>query len=108
MAYNCYYCRSIPNSFKNQVLRLLKNRLPILLSACLFLSVSVNAQPPCGFDVIHQRLMTTDNNYAAQVNETNAAIRQFLNSHVINNPQAGRVTALYTIPVVVHVMHTGG
>src|SRR5262245_37788239 len=86
----------------------MKNRLPVLI--CLFLSFSsvLIAQPPCGFDVINQRLLAIDNDYARQVNQTNAAIRQYINAHPQGAPSGARVTALYTIPVVVHVMHTGG
>jgi hypothetical protein len=80
-----------------------------LLIVVLFsLFFTAKAQPPCGFDDIHQKLLATDPAYARQVKETNISIRRFIDAHPgLRNPSS-RTMALYTIPVVVHVMHTGG
>lgn len=61
----------------------------------------------CGFDAIHQRRMQSDPVYKAGIDEQQAWIRNYIQQNryqLLNAPQA----ALYTIPVVVHVIHTGG
>jgi hypothetical protein len=64
------------------------------------------AQARCGFDEINEKLMQTDPQYAATINANNEFIRNYIASHP---PAAARTNAaLYTIPVVVHVVHTGG
>jgi len=81
----------------------------------LFISLSVSfftsylqAQPPCGFDQIHNQLLKQDPVYAKQVESNEQAMRRYIDSHPELLRPANRTSALYTIPVVVHVMHTGG
>jgi hypothetical protein len=69
-------------------------------------SIAGFAQPRCGFDEINEKLMKTDPQYAATINANNEFIRNYIASHP--QAQARTNTALYTIPVVVHVVHTGG
>lgn len=78
----------------------------------VFLSVSARlyAQPPCGFDKLHNNLLTTDPSYARQIEQNDISIRQYIKAHpeLLRRGSSSRTMALYTIPVVVHVMHTGG
>ncbi len=81
------------------------------LFAFLFSSFSVLAQPPCGFDILHNKMMDSDPAYARKMAENEAAIRQYIQEHpglMKWENRGNRTTALFTIPVVVHVMHTGG
>jgi Pregnancy-associated plasma protein-A/Secretion system C-terminal sorting domain len=81
----------------------------LLFLALLFLfSANLNAQPPCGFDKLHTRLLLTDPVYARQIEANKIAIQKFIEAHPQRKGQAARPQAAYTIPVVVHVMHTGG
>jgi hypothetical protein len=88
----------------------MKNSFLLSILFFLFLSFDLNAQPPCGFDLIHQQLLATDPGYAQRINQNNIAIRKYIDNHPeLRLPStSSRTTALYTIPVVVHVMHTGG
>ena len=78
---------------------------PILLF--LFLT-NLDAQPPCAFDQLHKTLLAKDPAYARKIEENKIAIRKFIESQPQRRGPAARPNAAYTIPVVVHVMHTGG
>lgn len=83
----------------------------IQLSLCLLFSLTLlQAQPPCGFDINHNRLLTSDPGFARQMELNEASIQQYITAHPewLRPRTTGRPTAVYTIPVVVHVMHTGG
>ncbi len=87
------------------------NRTAQLILFLLFSIYSLQAQPPCAFDIHHKRLLNTDPVYARQIQENEQAIQRIINAHpewLRPAPGTGRLTATYTIPVVVHVMHTGG
>lgn len=76
---------------------------------CLFMTFSVvSAQPPCGFDLAHEKLLRTDPGFARQMELNEASIRAYIAAHPEWLRPASRTEASYTIPVVVHVMHTGG
>ena len=84
------------------------------LFAVLFTKFSY-AQPICGFDAIHQHEMSTNPQYRQQVIENEARIQTIIKeqeSRKASNPSTlrteGTQATLYTIPVVVHVIHTGG
>jgi hypothetical protein len=78
------------------------------------------AQPTCGFDVVHRRKMREDPVYRENVRTGEARIREYILQHpqLMQPPRSVSIaktgaspsplTALYTIPVVVHVVHTGG
>jgi hypothetical protein len=78
-----------------------------ILFCCLvvFSIVNVNAQSICGFDKMHEKRMAADPAYAAKVSATNESIKQYLTAHPSS---LQRTNTTYTIPVVVHVVHTGG
>ncbi len=79
----------------------------LFLLFLLFLSFIVEAQPPCGFDDVHNRLMARDPDYARKVLENDVALREYITAHP-ELRSSNRPEAAYIIPVVVHVMHTGG
>lgn len=71
------------------------------------MSLNVQAQPICGFDPVHQEQLRKDPAYRKAIESTDASIRKYIDQHK-NDVQLRTATALYTIPVVVHVVHTGG
>ncbi|MBS1773266.1 MAG: T9SS type A sorting domain-containing protein [Bacteroidetes bacterium] len=66
----------------------------------------------CGTDVAHQKLMTSDPNYAAAYNDFNARWANYAGTHPIpkglKTTLSNGIDTVYEIPVVVHVVHTGG
>lgn len=99
--------------------------LPWLSAIFLCLSTPLFAQPPqsigrCGFDVVHRRMLSEDPRYRKNVEETEKFIQEYIKTHPIEKPavqstggKPGQTAAksqapLYTIPIVVHVVHTGG
>ncbi|MBS1915200.1 MAG: zinc-dependent metalloprotease [Bacteroidetes bacterium] len=98
----------------------MKNLAFVLTGIILILFQFANAQPICGFDAVHQKRMATDSVYHAQVLQYENNIRQYIQAHPLPTKKSAKATnsiggssgtlstALYTIPVVVHVVHTGG
>lgn len=80
----------------------------LILSFCGILSFCIaQAQFTCSFDEKYQQLLRTDPNFAKTVAASNRQIQQLIsNRH--RSPSMRTNAILYTIPVVVHVMHTGG
>jgi hypothetical protein len=65
------------------------------------------SQPLCGFDAGHQKQMAQDSVYRKAFEESTRWIETYIKANPIgqvNRPGA----APYSIPVVVHVVHTGG
>lgn len=62
----------------------------------------------CGFDQKHQQLLSQDPTYAQKVQQMNNQLTTLLqsnsNSLIVNTPNG----PVYQIPVVIHVVHTGG
>jgi hypothetical protein len=93
----------------------MKNAILLLAFSlfCIFSSLQAQ-QPPCGFDQIHQELLKNDPDYARRISESNESIRKYIEANPdmlrpgYRRNEQGRLQALYTIPIVVHVMHTGG
>ena len=63
-------------------------------------------QPLCAFDEKTKELIATNPQYAKDYLLTEQKIKNFIATHPAGTP--GTPTAVYVIPVVVHVMHTGG
>ncbi len=88
-------------------------KITLLFLAFLFINQSAKAQRSCGSDIIHQRMMATDPNYATEQAAFRAKYQAFLAANA-NLPQALKVLVgsgpdtVYEIPVVVHIIHTGG
>ena len=80
----------------------------LFLCTLLSFSLSLKAQPPCGFDNKHNKLFETDPVYARQIEQNNIAIKKYIDARRGMKPGAARPMATVTIPIVVHVMHTGG
>lgn len=84
----------------------MRNLLSYLL---LLFSLSVvyesKAQNLCAFDQKIAELKAANPENAALFEETERSIQTYIANHP---PGANRISVAYTIPVVVHVMHTGG
>jgi hypothetical protein len=84
-------------------------KVTLLFLACLGMFASARAQH-CGFDVRHQQMMTANPMYAQRVQQMNTQIASILqaqqnsNALIVNTPNG----PVYQIPVVIHVIHTGG
>lgn len=97
----------------------------ITIGLLLLLGLAAFSQPICGFDIVHKRKMSADPIYRQHVLANEASIRRYIQQHPLlpgKTATAGQNTPLgqnspsptplsgppYTIPVVVHVIHTGG
>ena len=57
----------------------------------------------CGTDELHRSLMQNDSNYRNHIDDLNSKVR-----HIIKNKKVGLdKSALFHIPIVVHVIHLG-
>ncbi len=75
-----------------------------IIISLLFFQMKVNGQSAeCGTDYIHKNLLQTDSAYSKQI------LNLELNVEALNQSHANKKlkSTLYTIPVVVHVMHLG-
>lgn len=84
----------------------------LVLLAFLLISVSkitsAQSTPPCGFDIVHNKLLLTDSSYRKNVESLNdrwIATSAMMSSAFLTYTSAGYV---YEIPMVIHVLHTGG
>jgi Pregnancy-associated plasma protein-A len=88
----------------------MKNRSLLILLLIFSIITNSFSQATCGFDQIHDQKMKTDPVYRATMLKQEEELRQYIArnkswlSTKTNSPQA----PLYIIPVVVHVVHTGG
>lgn len=99
-------------NYNNLVLTQLKRmirKVTLLFLACLGLLANAQAQH-CGFDKKHQTMMLANPAYAQQVQQMNSKIAAIVNAQqssnalIVNTPNG----PVYQIPVVIHVIHTGG
>lgn len=80
----------------------------------LFYSSNADAQPKCGFDHLHQQMLRQSSDFRQQVQQNDQIIRQWLQARQEADKLStdGRVAngseTIFEIPVVIHVMHTGG
>jgi hypothetical protein len=84
----------------------------IIFLAFVLLSIvkiaSAQSTIPCGFDIMHNKKLLADSNYRNNVSRMNARWSSYsvlASSALLTSTSAGYV---YEIPVVVHIMHTGG
>jgi hypothetical protein len=77
-----------------------------LLALCICTMTDSFAQRHCGFDAVHSKLLQTDPDYLQKVIETNNQIRSYQQSNLSGLRTTS--TAPVTIPVVVHIIHSGG
>lgn len=95
----------------------MKRKLHLSFLLCVLLSLSGAltsfAQPRCGFDAMHQDLLAKSPEYAKAVAAQDAAIRKVIEDNLADpSLQQRRVVTgtdtVYEIPLVLHVIHTGG
>ncbi len=94
----------------------MKNPHLLLTAIVCLLAYNSFSQPICGFDIIHQREMNLNPAYRRNVLENEKQIQRIIQEQDISrslstegaNPPASPLATLYTIPVVVHVVNTGG
>ncbi len=78
-----------------------------LLILFCFLS-RLHAQAPCAFDLKHNSLIESNAVFAKLVEDNDAVIRKHIEARKSMRPGATKTLSTIYIPVVVHVMHTGG
>jgi hypothetical protein len=94
---------------------------PLLLLFCLLgLFQHALAQPLCGFDVMHAKRMKEDPQYRKNIQAGETSIRTYIQQHpgllirrtpsqkIVTGSPAQTLGGSYTIPVVIHVISTGG
>jgi hypothetical protein len=87
----------------------MKTNFLLALAVCL-VSLPAFSQFVCGFDDVHRRKLKEDPQYRLSVEDNEKKIQQYItrNRQSLTARTTGTNAVLYTIPVVVHVMHTGG
>jgi hypothetical protein len=87
----------------------MKTKLLFAVTA-LLLSLASFSQALCGFDEVHNQKLRKDPLYKKALDENERSIQQYIakNRSSITARTTGTNAVVYTIPVVVHVMHTGG
>ncbi len=99
----------------------MKNIYLLLATTIMLLLSNVSfSQAICGFDDVHHYRLQTDATYRQRLQDGETAIRQYIRQHphlgqtkpIIVDKAGAPATPLsgplYTIPVVVHIVHTGG
>lgn len=87
-------------------------KLSYLIVVLLAFGSLASAQPRCGFDAIHAQSLANKPAYAQKVSRFNTSWANYNQTSTPNLPQ-GLITntpfgIVYEIPVVIHVIHTGG
>ncbi|MCB0700192.1 MAG: T9SS type A sorting domain-containing protein [Chitinophagales bacterium] len=85
-------------------------KITLLFLLCFGVQQAANAQARCGFDQTHQTAMN-NSTFAQGVNQLNANIASWLATQPNPNSLIAITSGgdtVYEIPLVVHVMHTGG
>lgn len=85
-------------------------KITLLLFICLCAGYVAKAQS-CGSDALHQQLMNTNPAYAQKYNQFNTQWKNWVAAQ--SNPNNLLITlpggdSVYEIPVVFHIIHTGG
>ncbi|GEM_PF-5916945 len=67
------------------------------------------SQAKCGFDILHNKLLKNDSEYARTIEKNDERISKLLQSRQIKYyNRTLNESGVYVIPIVIHVMHTGG
>jgi len=77
----------------------------IICYSAFFSRKDLYAQNECGTDQIHEKLMQTDTAYRTSFILTQQQIQSIVREESLNNLRGSN--EIYTIPVVVHVIHVG-
>ena len=81
----------------------LKNIVFLVFTLSAFVVNGQDTTVECGTDYAHQYMMKSDPAYRSQLNELESQIKD-----IIQNEESHRLqTSVYTIPIVVHVIHLG-
>jgi hypothetical protein len=86
----------------------MKKLLLGFIAVIITVSSWAQSSDPCGFDIVHSRLRTTNKAYDSAVKALDARWMRYASlasSGLLTYTSAGYV---YEIPTVVHVIHTGG
>lgn len=78
----------------------------ILIVLLMTGGLGTHAQLTCGFDSIFQKRLAEDPKFKLQVQETNKRIQKYIEERPLREKNS-RTSTVYTIPIVVHVVHTG-
>lgn len=86
-------------------------KITLLFLVCVGVQYTSYSQALCGFDDAHSTMMSTNATYAQKVNKLNNDIATWLSTQ--SNPNSliaitSSGDTVYEVPLVVHVMHTGG
>ena len=80
------------------------NKILQTLSVIFLFSFSVIAQEPCATDHVHAAMLQSNENYRNDINALEQQVQLILNKGQNRNDERSTV---YSIPVVVHVIHLG-
>lgn len=87
-------------------------KITLFFLFCIGISQTLHAQAGCGFDNVNNQLKTKDPAFAKAVQQLNTDIAQWISTHSNSKELLTTGTSsgdtIFEIPVVVHVMHTGG
>lgn len=89
--------------------------MPLTLKYKLFFTVFLisiiatigYSQSYCGFDIMHKKLTANNSRYAEKVEQNKLLLRQKIQNRASSNATSS-FSGTIDIPVVVHIMHTGG
>lgn len=99
-------------SFTKTEIQLMRIPGILLLFPAMLFGIVCFSQPLCAFDTIHAKLLKDNPSYRKQVLSTEASIQDFIRRHPAGISAGLRGSSIngapYVIPVVVHVVHTGG
>ncbi|MEM1323065.1 MAG: LamG-like jellyroll fold domain-containing protein [Bacteroidota bacterium] len=84
-------------------MRQLKPRFFLFYLLLFTLLTPLRAQHQCAFDELHQKRLSEDPDYARRLWQVERKTQSWLTSPAANN----RSGTVYTIPVVVHILHLG-
>lgn len=101
--FNYLLYRQVKN-FKSYAFHLSLTKIYICIFFLIFIKFSAFSQFECGTDYIHQYRLATDPEYKRNIEKTESEIYQILQSREKSGLRSDEV---YTIPIVVHVIHLG-
>jgi len=79
------------------------NFIPLIISLLFFQFQGTGQNAECSTDYIHKNRMQTDSDYRNQILNLESNVEANTENHATKNLKS----TLYTIPVVVHIMHLG-
>ena len=81
----------------------------VFLSFLFLISQNTYSQvEPCKTNTVHQEMLAADPNYKATFEKMQADLQRHIAEKMANSATNRTEATVYTVPVVVHVIHTGG